>query len=136
MAHEPLMTTGNFTALASPQSRILLVDDDAREMNLRAHVMASQGYNVVTAMDPFLAMYLTAKGIFDLAILDYDMPGMNGCMLADSLKQTQPKLRIVLYSGVLLIPQTHMQNVDLFISKADGIFELLRRIPELLAPVT
>jgi CheY-like chemotaxis protein len=136
MTHEALITAENFTALGPAQLRILLVDDDAREVNLRARVMTSRGYNIRTATDPFLAIYLATKERLDVAVLDYDMPGMNGCVLADRLKERTPSLRIALYSGVLLVPQTHMQNVNLFVSKADGVFELLRRIPELLAPVT
>jgi CheY-like chemotaxis protein len=84
----------------------------------------------LTAPDPFLAISLAAKETLNLAVLDYEMPGMNGCVLADKLRDTKPALKIALYSGVVAIPEGDIRKVDLFISKADGIFELLRRIPE------
>ena len=116
--------------LARP--RIMLVDDEVDQLHLRARIIASWNYEVVTAHDPFLAIRLAAEETWDVAVLDYEMPGMNGCVLADRLRETMPALKIALYSGVVAIPESDIQKVDLFISKADGIFELLRCISDLL----
>jgi two-component system KDP operon response regulator KdpE len=110
----------------------MLVDDDVEQLYLRACVATAHGYEVIATPDPFLAIRLGAKEKFDLAILDYEMPGMNGCTLADKLRETAPALKIALYSGVVAIPENDIQKVDLFISKADGIFDLLCRLSELL----
>ena len=112
----------------------MLVDDEVEQLHLRACIITSHGYEVITTPDPFLAIRLAAKETLDLAVLDYEMPGMNGCILADKLRETTPALKIALYSGVVAIPENDIRKVDLFISKADGIFELLRHISELLKP--
>jgi CheY-like chemotaxis protein len=112
----------------------MLVDDEVEQSHLRACIIASCGYQVITAHEPHLAMRLAADEALDLAILDYEMPGMNGVMLADRLRATMPALKIVLYSGVVAITENDIEKVDLFISKADGIFYFLRCISDLLKP--
>lgn len=104
----------------------MLVDDEVEQLHLRACVIISLGYEVITAPDPFLAIRLAARQTLDLAVLDYEMPRMNGCALADKLREITPALKIILYSGVIAIPESDIQKVDLFISKSEGIFELLR----------
>jgi CheY-like chemotaxis protein len=134
MAHGALMTSGNCVALTPTRPRIMLVDDEVQQLHLRACIIISHGYEVITATDPSLATRLAAKQTLDLAVLDYEMPGMNGCILADKLRDTTPALKIILYSGVVAIPESDIRKVDLYISKADGILELLRHISELLKP--
>ena len=112
----------------------MLVDDEVEQSHLRACIIASCGYEVITAHDPFLAIRLAADEALDLAVLDYEMPGMNASMLADRLRATMPALKIALYSGMVAIPESDIGKVDLFISKAGGIFELLRCISDLLKP--
>ncbi len=59
--------------------KILLVDDDAQGLWLRAQVMKLCGFPVVTADGPIEAISLMAEEAtekIDLAILDYDMPVM------------------------------------------------------------
>jgi len=67
----------------------------------------------------------------DLVILDFDMPGMNGCDLADLLKVIRPELKIILYSGASDIPRNEMASIDTFVSKADGITALIAEVAEL-----
>jgi CheY-like chemotaxis protein len=114
--------------------RILLVDDDAQGLWLRAQVMKLCGFPVVTADGPIEAISLMAKAAtekIDLAILDYDMPVMNGCDLADQLRSIYPRLKIILYSGAIDIPDNEMSSVDAFVSKDDGTARLLAQIVQL-----
>jgi CheY-like chemotaxis protein len=114
--------------------RILLVDDDAQGLWLRAQVMKLCGFPVVTADGPIEAISLMAKEAtekIDLAILDYDMPVMNGCDLADQLRSIYPRLKIILYSGAIDIPDNEMSSVDAFVSKDDGTARLLAQIVQL-----
>jgi CheY-like chemotaxis protein len=66
----------------------------------------------------------------EIAILDYHMPVMNGCVLADHLKSMNPELKIILYSGAIDIPQSEMKNVDAFISKGNCVRRLLSQVCE------
>jgi CheY-like chemotaxis protein len=60
-----------------PQKRILYVDDNVPELTLRGKILESQGYSVVLLSCPIQALRHDLSS-FDLAILDFEMPGMNG----------------------------------------------------------
>jgi CheY-like chemotaxis protein len=114
--------------------RILLVDDEAQGLWLRAQVMELCGFPVVTAEGPVEALSLMAEEPaenIDLAILDYDMPVMNGCALADELRTICPQLKIILYSGAVDIPQWEMTSVDAFVAKDEGTAGLLDQIVQI-----
>ena len=114
--------------------RILLVDDETQGLWLRAQVMKSCGFPVVTAEGPLEALSLMAEDPdenIDLAILDYDMPVMNGCALAEELRSICPTLKIILYSGAVDIPQWEMTSVDPFVAKDEGTARLLDQIVQI-----
>jgi CheY-like chemotaxis protein len=114
--------------------KILLVDDEAQGLWLRAQVMKLCGFPVVTADGPTEAISLMAEeptATIDVAILDYDMPVMNGCALADELRSMSPGLKVILYSGAIRIPDDEMASVDAFVSKDEGIDRLLGQIIQL-----
>lgn len=77
----------NSKLLTSP--RILMVDDEIEQLRLRAQVIGMCGFTAITTNSPMEAIdIMTAKqrGAIDLAILDYNMPVMNGCALAQKLR--------------------------------------------------
>ena len=111
--------------------RILLVDDEAQQLQLRASVMESCGFSVVTANGPIAAISeIEAETIkkTDVAVLDYNMPVMNGSVLAARLRAICPRLKIVLHSGAIDIPQSDLMNVDAYIPKCDGIERLIAKV--------
>jgi CheY-like chemotaxis protein len=118
-------------------ARVLLVDDERQQLELRASVLTVAGFSVFTATGPLSALTLVSKiRDLDVAILDYEMPIMNGCALAKHLKLKFPKLSIVLYSGAVTIPSRDLESVDLFISKSEGIPVLLHHLSLLSAEAT
>jgi CheY-like chemotaxis protein len=118
-------------------AKVLLVDDERQQLELRALVLSMAGFSVFTATGPLQALSLASRiRDLDIAILDYEMPIMNGCELAKHLKAKFPKLNIVLYSGAVTIPPHDLENVHTFISKSDGIPVLLHHLSILSAEVT
>ena len=113
------------------QTTLLLVDDDKQQLELGTLVLKKCGFMVLTAASPIEALALLAQPVgreVNVAILDYEMPGMNGCVLADYLKARYPELKIILHSGLLDIPEKEMSSVDSFVPKGNGILGLLGRI--------
>jgi CheY-like chemotaxis protein len=111
--------------------KILLVDDEVKPLELRAQIMKLHGFSVLTANGPMKALAIMKQAAFEkvqVAILDYNMPGMNGCMLADQLRSRFPNVRTILYSGAVDIPSREMTSVDVLISKSDGILTLLSQV--------
>jgi len=121
----------NSKLLTSP--RILMVDDEIEQLRLRAQVIGMCGFAAITTNSPMEAIdIMTAKqrGAIDLAILDYNMPVMNGCVLAQKLRAIYPELKTIVHSGATDIPHSEMTSVDALIHKGDGIAPLLDQIVE------
>jgi CheY-like chemotaxis protein len=115
------------------RTTVLLVDDNPQHLDLRAHTLKMYGFSVVNAISPQEAISImneSSSHRIDVVVLDYHMPGMNGCILAEYLKTRYPDLKIVLYSGTLEIPEQEMSSIDVFVPKVDGIVALLGKIAE------
>ena len=115
------------------RTTVLLVDDDIQQLDLLALTMEMSGFSVVTASSPIEAISLMneySSRKIDIAVIDYHMPVINGCILAIYLKARYPELKVALYSGALDIPEDEMMNLDGFIPKSDGIGALLSKITE------
>jgi DNA-binding NtrC family response regulator len=116
------------------QTTVLVVDDDVPQLELRALRMVLSGFSVITAVGPGAAISIMNEPRsrrVDVAVIDYDMPGMNGCILAEYLKARYPQLKVLLYSGAIDIPEDDMNRVDAFIPKSEGLDCLLAKIAEM-----
>ena len=112
---------------------VLLVDDDPVHVDTCALTLEMNGFSVVSATSPYEAISIMNENTqrkIDVAILDYHMPLMNECILADYLKARYPELKIVLYSGSLDIREQEMSSINLFVPKGDGIAVLLAKIAD------
>jgi CheY-like chemotaxis protein len=127
-----MLQAGYTKALLHARPRLLLVDDDTQQLELSAYIFKLGGYSIVTAANPNAAIALAKRQRPDLMIVDYKMPVMDGCMLADRLRIIMPKLHIILYSGSLDIPDSDILKVSAFVSKSDGLQVLLRNVAQLL----
>lgn len=115
-------------------TNLLLVDDDIDQQEVRALILKMSGFTVLAAGSPVEAISIMAQHPVqkvDVAILDYHMPVMNGCVLAEYLKSRYPELKIILHSAALDISQSEMTSVDV-VSKSEGITPLLAQVSELV----
>ena len=130
-AHTELGTKPELSAIAN----VLFVDDEVTLLQLGADLMEECGFTVMVARNPLEAISIMAGAAeITIAILDYHMPMMNGCMLADRLRSLHPELKIILYTGAIDIPQSEMTNVDALISKGDCGRRLLAQVFEFARP--
>ncbi|WP_395702678.1 response regulator [Aquabacterium sp.] len=79
---------------AAPQ--LLVVDDESELCALLSEYFGRHGFVVRTAPDAAVARRLVAEGLPDLAILDVNMPGENGLSLARWLRDTHPRVGLVM----------------------------------------
>ena len=81
------------------QTRILIVDDDARFRALARTLLETSGYIVVAeAADGAQALAAVQRVSPDAALVDVQLPDTDGLELASRLHQTDCHLRIVLTS--------------------------------------
>ncbi len=73
----------------SPRRHVLLVEDDPVAGQAIAGLMQSFGCDVKLAAHALAALgeVDSARGAFDAIVLDFDLPGMDGCTLAKLLRQ-------------------------------------------------
>ena len=114
------------------QHRVLYVDDNELLVSLSAAVLRNEGYEVLACSDSLRAASIVRAEELDLAILDYEMPTMNGAQLAAFCKAANPNIKVILFSGSLDIPSRELAIADLLVQKADGVEALLDAIAALL----
>jgi len=79
---------------------ILVVDDDPGVLECLASILERFNHRVVRAETAKVALNVVAEGIvFDLAIVDVQLPGMNGLELVRALKNTRPSLPMIILTG-------------------------------------
>ena len=122
----------SLTALSGSGWRVLCVDDAEPALTLRALILENKGYAVNTSTSALRVAETFESGEFDLAILDYEMPAMNGCQLAARLKMVAPELKIILYTGASHVGRQELPFIDAMVHKSDGIEELLATIEAFL----
>jgi DNA-binding response OmpR family regulator len=81
------------------RGRILVVDDDPSIRMLLTRVLEREQLEVQTAPDSSTALELCAAGTFDLFLIDYLLPGMDGLALARAIRGQHPELPIALITG-------------------------------------
>lgn len=81
------------------RSSVLVVDDDVDSCCSLADVLADRGYDVATAHDGRSALELAAARPFDIALLDFRMPDMNGVQLWRRLKALRTEMVALLVTA-------------------------------------
>jgi len=115
------------------QHRVLCVDDNDLAVSMNATILRNKGYEVLFCSDPLQAASIAKSEELDVAILDYELPLMNGAELATLCKAANPDIKIILFSGSLNISSHELAFADLFVQKSDGVEALLDAIEALLA---
>ena len=82
---------------------ILLVDDNPDACATAAKLLWSWGYQVDTAYDGPAALRLVDRRPYGLAIIDYQMPGMNGVELFRRMRQMRPDMAGIFLTGFTTI---------------------------------
>lgn len=78
-------------------TRILMIEDNAQNRYLATFLLSARGWQVLQAEDGPSGIAMAAKEIPDLVLLDIQLPGMDGYVVAQALRacKTLPKLPIV-----------------------------------------
>ena len=81
---------------------IMIVDDDDQILTLVEILLRRQGYHVLKAQSPYIALELLDSASPDLALLDYMMPGMNGLELCSQIRlhPNAGKMPVLMLSAV------------------------------------
>ena len=81
---------------------ILLVDDDVDICSNLVDILTDLGYRVDSAHDGAAALEMIRRIRYDVAVVDYKMPGMNGVSLLHQIRRIRPaivSLMVTAYAG-------------------------------------
>jgi signal transduction histidine kinase/ActR/RegA family two-component response regulator len=100
--------------------RLLLVEDDGTVAQVLAGLLRAQGHEVVHAVHGLAALAEVAGAVFDAALLDLDLPGMDGLALARQLRAqgfTRPLLAVTARADAQAEPLARAAGFDAFLRK-------------------
>jgi CheY-like chemotaxis protein len=111
---------------------ILCVDDEWNGLEGRKMLFEERGYQVLAATSGTEALQLFASHPIDLVLLDYHMPAMNGDVIAERMKASQPDVPIAILSADVGLPTSALKSVEAFVSKSESPANLLLIVQHLL----
>jgi len=120
-------------AMARRQETLLCIDDNQSSLNICKIILEDFGYKVLTASSAREGLEIFASHVIDAVILDYQMPEMNGELVAAEMRRTKPRVPILMLSGWGSLPESALQMVDGFVAKGDPVEFFLLAIQQLLS---
>jgi CheY-like chemotaxis protein len=119
--------------MARRQKTLLCVDDNQSSLKICKMILEDFGYKVLTSSSAREGLEVFASNAIDAVILDYQMPEMNGDLVAAEMKRTNPRIPILMLSGWVSPPESALQLVDEFVAKGDPVEFLLLAVQQVLS---
>ena len=120
--------------MAQRKSRILCIDDHWNGLLSRKMLLEKNGYEVLEASGGDEGLKLFRSQPVDAVVLDYQMPGMNGDVVAAKMKRIKSHVPIMLLSAYEPLPKSKLKSVDSFLSKSQPSGILLSSLQTMLDP--
>jgi len=114
------------------KSTILCIDDHWNGLIGRKMLLEKNGYEVLEASGGDEGLKLFRSHPVDAVVLDYQMPGMNGDVVAAKMKRIKSHVPIMLLSAYGPLPKNKLKAVDTFLSKSQPSGILLSNLQSLL----
>lgn len=116
-------------------TKILIVDDDAEFRSNLVEVLTGAGYRTESAASAKAAIDLVNVQEFDIVLLDFMMPKMNGIDALMTLRKARPKTKVIMitaFSSVENAVVAIKKGASDYIAKPFKIDELLTTIRRVL----
>jgi DNA-binding response OmpR family regulator len=116
--------------------RIVIVDDDEWVRRLLRTTLSADEYEIIEATDGDEALRVASEGSPSLVLLDWQMPGLHGSLVLDSLKEKWPTLPVIVLTAEERQSQRDLAEAlraDAFLNKPFSPLELLSLIERLLS---
>lgn len=118
--------------MSRPKATILCIDDHWNGLIGRKLFLESNGYEVLEATGGDEGLKLFKSHSVDAVVLDYQMPGMNGDVVAAKMKRVKSHVPIMLLSAYGPLPASKLEAIDTFLSKSQPPKILLSTLHDLL----
>jgi two-component system, OmpR family, response regulator len=111
--------------------RILLIEDDARLLRLVKQVLEEEGYVVDTAADGDTGLELALRGMYEVAVVDWMLPGRDGPAICKAIRAAHIPTALLLLTARSQVEDRVAgldSGADDFLTKPFSFDELLARI--------
>ena len=85
--------------MAERKIKILIIDDEVKFLDSIAQRLELRDFEVTKATNGQEAVEAARQGVFDLALLDLKMPGMDGQQVLKILKEEHKYLEVIILTG-------------------------------------
>jgi CheY-like chemotaxis protein len=119
--------------MSRAKATILCIDDHWNGLIRRKMLLEQSGYEVLEASGGDEGLKLFRSRPVDAVVLDYQMPGMNGDVVAAKMKSINSQVPIMLLSAYGPLPKNKLTSVDSFLSKSQPPNILLTALREMLS---
>ena len=113
----PAESTLSLGIIGAAPTRILLVDDDSRMLRLIEHHLSREGFEIITASSSDEGLRLALEKAPQIVVTDWEMPGMTGVKLCQTLRQTEAGRKM--YIVIVTARENDEQVVEGFAFGAD-----------------
>jgi two-component system, OmpR family, response regulator len=123
-----------------PKYKVLIVDDDAFQLEVVSRTLRSYGFEVVTAESPIGVSNSVRSFKPDVVLVDVNIPALSGDKVIETVRRlSQGSARFVLYSAcdeAELRALARQSKADGWISKSETGQALVARIRSFLPPAS
>ena len=123
---------GSDISMLPPKATILCIDDHWNGLIGRKMLLEQNGYRVLEATGGLEGLELFLSHPVDAVVLDYQMPDMNGDVVAATMKRFRLEVPIMLLSAQEPLPRNKLRSIDCFLSKSQPSKTLLATLQNLL----
>ena len=123
--------------MSTSKKRILVVDDNPRNLKLAFDVLEDAGYEVVEAVNAEEAQSMIDRNLPDLILMDIALPGMDGLTLTRKIKANErtKHIRIIALTAFAMKGDDQKAlaaGCDGYITKPIDIHQLPVQVAEIL----
>lgn len=114
------------------QLNVLVIDDDPALRQLLAKILGEAQHQVVVAASAEEALELLVHWTFQVALIDHNLPGMEGLILGEYLRKNNPDMSIVMVTGSddpSLKKRSRESSLE-FLAKPFQVRDILRIVDE------
>ena len=104
--------------------KVLFIDDEKDFLDIIAERIRVRGMDVSTVTSVEDALNMVEEESFDVVIMDFMMPGMNGFQTLKAIKEKKPGVKIILLTGY--VPDD--KRIE---AKALGALDVIEKPPDL-----
>lgn len=80
-------------------TKVMLVDDEVEFIEILSQRLETRGLKVIAATSGEEALVMTDDQNFDVAVIDFAMPGLNGIETLKQIKEKRPDLEVIMLTG-------------------------------------